>query len=369
MGICTEEIASVLEKFGVRCDALQVETFHSGHINSTHRVEVRSGGASDCFVVQRINTYVFPDPVGIMENIDLVTGHIRQKLTDAGIDPRGRALDFLKRPDGSNYYFENRDAFWRAYRFIPNTVTYDRAEDPAVLTSAGRAFGQFQTLLADLPMAKLKETMPGFHDTPRRMQNLLNAAKEDPCHRLQEVEREVAQIEQHRPLWSQLMEQQLAGVLPLRVTHNDTKYNNVLIEKNSGEAVCVIDLDTVCPGLPAWDFGDAVRFSGNRAAEDEPDLSKVGLDLGLYEAFAAGFIPACREGLTRVELDSLAQGCATMAFELSMRFLEDYLRGDMYFKTSRPGHNLDRARSQLALALDMTEKLEECRAINRKFYD
>lgn len=368
MGIRSEEIASILKKFGVQFDAFQVETFHSGHINSTHRVEVRFNGKSDSFVVQRINTYVFPDPVGIMGNIDLVTGHIRQKLLAQGRDPQGRVLEFLKRSDGTNYYFESEGVFWRVYRFIPNTVTYDKAEDPAVLTSAGRAFGEFQTLLADLPMAGLKETMPGFHDTPRRMQNLLNAVQEDSCGRYGEVEREVAVLEEHRFLWAKLMEDHKAGLLPLRVTHNDTKYNNVLIEKNTGEAVCVIDLDTVSPGLPAWDFGDAVRFSGNRAAEDEPDTSKVKLDLGLYEAFAAGFIPACREGLTQVELESLALGCATMAFELSMRFLEDYLRGDKYFKTLRPKHNLDRARSQLALALDMTEKLEECRAINRKFF-
>ena len=363
-----DNIASVLSKFGIQYDAFQIETFHSGHINSTHRVATRFKGVSDCFVVQRINTYVFPDPVGIMENIELVTGHIRRKLEAAGVDPTGRVLDFLKRPDGTNYYFENADAFWRVYRFVPNTITYDKAEEPAILTSAGRAFGTFQTQLADVDMSLLKETIPGFHDTPRRMRNLMDAVKTADPQRLARLEGEIAQIESHRDLWSALMRMHGEGKLPYRVTHNDTKYNNVLIDQTTGEAVCVIDLDTVSPGLAAWDFGDAVRFSGNRAAEDEADTSKVRLDLGLYEAFAAGFIPACREGLTRDELETLALGCATMTFELAMRFAEDYLRGDKYFRTHRPGHNLDRARSQLALALDMVKKLDECSAINKKFY-
>lgn len=368
MGIQSEEIAAVLGKFGIQYDAFQIETFHSGHINSTHRVATRYRGVSDCFVAQRINTYVFPDPVGIMENIDLVTGHIRQKLLDDGIDPERRVLNFLKRPDGTNYYFENRESFWRVYHYVPNTVTYDKAEDPAILTSAGAAFGTFQRQLADLDMSLLKETMPGFHDTPRRWRNLMSAVRKDSEGRLAEVEKEVAQIEKHAYLWSELIRLHEEEKLPYRVTHNDTKYNNVLVDATTGEAVCVIDLDTVSPGLAAWDFGDAVRFSGNRTSEDEPDLKRVRLDMDLYEAFASGFIPACREGLTKEELETLHLGCVTMAFELSMRFLEDYLRGDKYFRILRPRHNLYRARNQLALALDMVDRLEACRKINKKFF-
>ncbi|MBP5288913.1 MAG: aminoglycoside phosphotransferase family protein [Clostridia bacterium] len=368
MGIQAEEIAAVLRQFGVDYDAFQIETFHSGHINSTHRVVTRYKGVSDAFVAQRINTYVFPDPVGIMENIDLVTGHIRQKLVEAGIDPARRVLNFLKRSDGTNYFFESRESFWRVYHFVPNTVTYDKAEDPSILTSAGAAFGTFQRQLADLDMALLKETMPGFHDTPRRFQNLMKAVRADSEGRLAEVEKDVAAIEEYQDLWSRLVRLHDEGTLPYRVTHNDTKYNNVLVDATTGEAVCVIDLDTVSPGLAAWDFGDAVRFSGNRAAEDEPDLSRVRLDVELYEAFASGFIPACREGLTEKELETLHLGCVTMAFELSMRFLEDYLRGDKYFRIQRPRHNLYRARNQLALALDMVAHLDDCLSINRKYF-
>ena len=368
MGIRSEEIADVLRHFGVTYDAFQVETFHSGHINSTHRVIVRSHGKTESYVAQRINTYVFPNPVGIMENIDLVTGHIREKLLEEGLDPAGRVLDFLKRDDGTNYYFEDKENFWRVYRFVPNTITFDQAEDPAILTSAGHAFGTFQRQLADLSMDQLKETIPGFHDTPRRMQNLFDAAEADTEGRLHEVVRDLTLIEKRRDLWADLMSQHEKGILPYRVTHNDTKYNNVLIDATTGEAVCVIDLDTVSPGLAAWEFGDAIRFSGNRAPEDERDLSRVKLDMDLYEAFASGFIPACREGLTREELDSLYLGCVTMTFELSMRFMEDYLRGDKYFRIHRPGQNLDRARSQLALAEDMMKKMDLCREVNRKYY-
>ncbi len=368
MGIQAEEIAAVLKQFGVDYDAFQIETFHSGHINSTHRVDIRYKGVSDAFVAQRINTYVFPDPVGIMENIDIVTGHIRDKLVEAGINPERRVLNFLKRPDGTNYYFESQESFWRVYRFVPNTVTYDKAEDPSILTSAGVAFGTFQRQLADLDMSLLKETMPGFHDTPRRWENLMKAARRDSEGRLAEVEKEIASIEKHRDLWARLISLHNDGTLPYRVTHNDTKYNNVLVDATTGEAVCVIDLDTVSPGLAAWDYGDAIRFSGNRSAEDEPDLSRVKLDLELYEAFASGFIPACRDGLTEAELDTLYLGGVTMAFELSMRFLEDYLRGDKYFRIHRPRHNLYRARSQLALALNMVERLDDCHAIDKKYY-
>ena len=305
--------------------------------------------------------------VGIMENIDLVTGHIRSRLIAEGKDPTGRVLEFLKDAEGKNYYFEDAENFWRVYRFIPNSVTFDKVEDPALLERAGEAFGLFQKQLSDLPLEQLKNTLPGFHKTPRRMENFFAAAEEDAMGRRSEIEEELKIIRENEAIWSQLEAQKNAGVLPLRVTHNDTKYNNVLIDRTTGEAVCVIDLDTVSPGLCAFDFGDAIRFSANTAAEDEKDLSKVRLDLGLYEAFARGFIRCSRQFLFPAELESLAIGAITMTFELSARFLEDYLRGDRYFRTHRPGHNLDRGRCQLKLALDMKEKLKEMQRIDQKY--
>ena len=362
-----KQIASILKRFGVNYDSFRVETFHSGHINSTHKVDIRFKGKTDSFVLQRINTYVFPNPVGIMENIDKVTGHIRAKLISEGQDPEGKVLQFLHREDGTNYYFEDKANFWRAYRYIPNTITYDQAEDPEVLRSAGYSFGLFQKQLCDFPMEELADTMPNFHNTPVRMKNFFAACERDEAGRRHLIEKEIQILKENESLWSILESQKDAGIIPLRVTHNDTKYNNILIDKDSGEAVCVIDLDTVTPGLCAYDFGDAIRFSANFAVEDEPDTSKVGLNLELYEAFASGFITACRDFATPAELESLAIGVVTMAFELSARFLEDYLNGDKYFKIHHENHNLERGRSQLALALDMKNKMEQMQEINRRW--
>ncbi|MBE6712426.1 MAG: aminoglycoside phosphotransferase family protein [Ruminococcaceae bacterium] len=365
MNYDSKRIASVLTKFGVAYDSFRVETFHSGHINSTHRVDIRCKGKSDSFVLQRINTYVFRNPIGIMENIDKVTCHIREKLISEGTNPEGRVLEFLKREDGTNYYFEDDANFWRAYRYIDNTITYDQAGDPEVLRNAGYSFGLFQKQLCDFPMSELNDTLPDFHNTPVRMKRFFDACEKDPVGRRKKIEKEIAILEENRPIWSKLEEGRVSGKLPLRVTHNDTKYNNILIDKDTGEAVCVIDLDTVTPGLCAYDFGDAIRFSANSAAEDEPDLSKVSLDLDLYRAFAEGFISACKDFCTPEELDSLALGALTMTFELAGRFLEDYLLGDPYFKTLHDEHNLERGRSQLALALDMKTKFDQMQEINR----
>jgi len=361
----SKKIASVLKNFGVSFDSFRVETFHSGNINSTHRVDIRYRGKSDSFVLQRINTYVFSNPVGIMENIDKVTGHIRRKLIAEGVDPTGRVLEFLKREDGTNYYFENEENFWRAYRYVDNTVTYDQAGDPLVLRNAGYSFGLFQKQLCDFPMDELNDTLPDFHNTPVRMQRFFDACEKDPVGRRSEIEKEIALLAENEAIWSKLEKDRAAGRLPLRVTHNDTKYNNILIDKDTGEAVCVIDLDTVTPGLCAYDFGDAIRFSANSVAEDEADLSLVSLDLDLYRAFAEGFICVCKDFCTDEELDSLALGAVTLTFELAARFLEDYLRGDKYFKTLHEKHNLERGRNQLTLALDMLKKFDCMQEINR----
>lgn len=360
-----KELTDVLEKFGIPFDSFHVETFHSGHINCTHRVDVRYKGQSDSFVLQRINTYVFPNPVGIMKNIEKVTAHIYKKLVDEGKDPQGKVLQFLKRNDGTNYYFADKDSFWRVYRYIPNSITYDQAEDPQILKNAGASFGLFQKQLCDFPMEELIDTMPNFHNTPVRMKNFFDACERDEAGRRHLIEKEIEILKENEEIWGRLEKSREEGILPLRVTHNDTKYNNILIDKDSGEAVCVIDLDTVTPGLPAYDFGDAIRFSANYAAEDEADYSKVGLNLELYEAFASGFIPVVKDFCSEEELESFAIGAVTMAFELSSRFLADYLDGDKYFKTAHPDHNLERGRSQLTLALDMKKKLPIMQEINR----
>ena len=363
-----EMIPTVLRGFGLDFDSFTYEIFHSGHINSTIKVNFTSGGAEKSVVLQRVNTYVFPNPIGIMNNISLVTHHIREKLLDERVDPNGRVLEFITAPDGNNFFFEDRDNFWRAYWYIPNTVTYDKAEDLRVLKNAGEAFGKFQHQLCDLPMYRLVDTLPGFHDTRRRMENFFDAVKRDEVGRRRNVEIEARVLRDNESEWKKLGVLRAEGVLPLRVTHNDTKYNNILIDRTTGEAVCVIDLDTVTPGLCAYDFGDAIRFAANYAAEDEPDLTRVGLNLEAYEVFASGFVSECRTFCSHEELESLAVGAVTLTFELAARFLEDYLNGDKYFRIHRPEHNLERGRCQLALALDMKEKFSEMQRINRKYY-
>ena len=364
-----ELIPSVLKEFGISYDSYETEVFHSGHINFTVKVELmRDGKKAESLVLQKINTYVFRNPIGIMSNIDLVTGHIREKLVRAGVDPSGRVLEFIKAPDGRNYIYPDKDNFWRAYQYVDNAVTYDTVTDMKILKNAGQAFGRFQQQLCDVPMNLLEDTLPGFHDTRRRMENFFEAARLDEYGRRKEIEWEIETLRENECEWKKLGVLRAEGVLPLRVTHNDTKFNNILIDTHTGEAVCVIDLDTVTPGLCAYDFGDAIRFAANFAAEDEPDLSKVGLNLEAYEAFASGFVGECRAFCSREELESLAIGAVTMTFELVARFLEDYLKGDKYFKIHRPNHNLERGRSQLALALDMKNKLSEMQRINRKYY-
>lgn len=362
-----KKIASVLEKFGVSYDTFRVQVFSSGNINSTYKIDIRYQKKSASFVLQRINTYVFRDPVGIMHNIEAVTNHIREKLIREGQDPEGKVLQFLKRDDGTNYYFEDEKNFWRCYRYIPNTITYDQAGDPEVLKNAGRSFGLFQKQLCDLPTEKLVDTIPDFHNTPVRLNNFFAAYERNEAGRRHIIEKETEILREHAEFCAQLEKARQNGSIPMRVTHNDTKYNNILIDRDSGEAVCVIDLDTVTPGLCAYDFGDAIRFSANKAVEDEPDLSLVELDLTLYEAFASGFVTACREFCTPEELESLALGAVIMTFELAARFFEDYLNGDRYFKVLRPDHNLERGRNQLTLALDMMKKLDRMQEINRRY--
>ena len=367
MSYSNQRIAMILKCFGIEFDSFRVEVFTSGNINCTYKVDIRNRRKTDSFVLQRINTFVFKNPVGVMENIDLVTGHIREKLIAEGVNPEGRVLEFLKRPDGTNYYFEDEANFWRCYRYVPNTVTYDQANDPEVLKSAGYSFGLFQKQLCDFPLERLHDVLPDFHNTPVRMERFFRALEENNTGRKYLIAKEAQTLRDNEFIWGQLERDRKAGRLPMRVTHNDTKYNNILIDRDSGEAVCVIDLDTMAAGLCAYDFGDAIRFSANNAMEDEPDLSRVSLNLEMFEAFSAGFVPVCREFCTPAELDSLALGAVTMTFELAARFLEDYLRGDVYFKTTHPEHNLERGRNQFVLAMDMLRNYEKMQEIIHRY--
>lgn len=351
-------LAEVGEKFRLEGELESYELITHGNINTTYCVAYKNPDKR--YIFQKVNTYVFHAPVEIMKNIDLVTEHIRAKNKKAAmIFP---ALHYHHTADGHNYWFGSKDNFWRVSNNF-DALTYQGSSDPEVLRQAGRAFGEFQKNLSDFDASLLYDTIPNFHNTKKRLEGFFKNVEKDEYGRVGEVLPEIEFVRSHREILERLTNLLEEGKIPTRVTHNDTKINNVLFNKETGEPLVVIDLDTVMPGLPAYDFGDAVRFAANTAAEDEKDLSKVSFDLDLYRGFAEGFISETAGILTDEELDTMALGALTIAIELGMRFLDDYITGDKYFKTHYEGHNLVRTRCQFALAADMEKKFDEMNKI------
>ena len=335
------------------CHAIQV-----GNVNQTYEVRFRmEDGNPKSFLIQNVNTYAFRRPVELMENIDRVTEHIRRKK------PGQLALHFHHTAD-RKIYVEDGENFWRMTNFIPS-ITHSSVVDLEVVRNAGRAFGEFQLDLADFDIHQLHETIPGFHDTRLRYEQLEQAIAQDPLGRVKEVEPEIAYLRSVREQACRLTDLQKDGTLPLRVTHNDTKINNVLFHPDTNEALVVIDLDTVMPGLVGHDFGDAIRFAANTAAEDCPEPELAGIDLEIFRTFAQGFLSKTAQSLTEAELDTLAMSCPALTVELATRFLTDHLLGDPYFNIRYPGHNLVRTRCQIALARDMGRKLDRMEEIVR----
>ncbi len=337
------------------------EVISNGNINTTYDVTVSCEGIDKRYVFQRVNIFVFKNPNRIMQNIEKITTHISDKLESEG-KSRDSVMHFAHTASGKNYFMVEQ-AFWRVSEYVPNTETFNACDDLDRLRSAGRAFGEFQTMLSDFDATSLYETIPNFHNTRSRIAVFMRHVNEDPCGRVDEVTEEIERIKRFKPMALRLNELVDSQELPLRVTHNDTKINNVLFDKTTGQAKTVIDLDTVMPGLVAHDFGDAVRFAANTAPEDEPDLSKVSLDIDRFRAFAEGFIPEISSTLTPLEIKTMTLGALTMTVELAVRFLDDYILGDQYFKTLYRGHNLVRARCQLRLAQDMLDRMGEMNRI------
>lgn len=352
----TDRIRQILPQFQLSKDYRDITLFDNGHINKTYKITYENGGEKESYVLQGINSYVFKRPEDVMENIAEITRYMKQKLKERGGDFERGVLDFLQTQDGKNYYRDPDGEYWRAYRFIDHSKTYDVISDTKILYNSGKAFGDFQQILADFPMEKLKETIPGFHDTPKRLRDFNTVVEQDPLGRAKEAKQEIEFIKAHAELAERLVRMQRNGELPVRVTHNDTKFNNVLIDTDTGEAICVIDLDTVMPGLCAYDFGDAIRFAASSAAEDETDLSKVYLDMDYYEAFTRGYMEAAGKDLTPNEIDTMALGAITITLELASRFLADHIDGDRYFHIHHENHNLERAKNQLKLVEDMEAK-------------
>lgn len=335
------------------------EPYGNGHINDTFLVV-----ADKRYIMQRMNTRIFTKPAELMENVLGVTEHIRNKATKLGrADVERASLVVVPTLTGDNYFVGSEGDHWRLYEFTENTVTQEVVENKQDFYNCAVAFGQFQRMLADYPAEKLHETIVNFHNTPWRYDNLIKAVEADKMGRLAEVMPEVEFAKNRKDFACTLENAHKNGTLPLRVTHNDTKLNNILFDAETKAPVCVIDLDTVMPGYSVNDFGDSIRFGANTAVEDETDLSKVTLSLELFEEYAKGFIGGCDGSLTETELDLLPVGAMMMTFECGMRFLTDYLEGDTYFKIHREKHNLDRARNQFALVADMERKLPEMKAI------
>ncbi len=334
------------------------EPYGNGHINDTFLVVTDRR-----FILQRMNTHVFPDADGLMKNIIGVTSHIRRKAAQEGNESERVTLNVVPTRAGAPFFRDADGSCWRLYDFVEGTVTREKIENREDFYICAEAFGAFQRTLSDYPASELTETIRNFHNTPVRYSNLMRATEEDRCNRLQEVLREVEFVREREAFCRLLEDACEAGKLPLRVTHNDTKLNNILFDEKTGDAVCVIDLDTVMPGYSVNDFGDSIRFGANTAVEDETDLSRVTLDLSLFETYARGFLKGCDGRLTDTEIELLPIGAMMMTLECGIRFLTDYLEGDVYFKIHRPKHNLDRARNQLALVADMEKKLPEMKRI------
>ena len=341
-------------------EVLGCELYGNGHINDTFLVITESKR----YILQRINNTVFPHPEEIMENISGVTEHIRRKADD----PSRATLSVVKTNSGKNFYKDSIGSYWRMYDFVEGTVARDRAEGAEDFEACGEAFGKFQGMLSDFDASSLHEAIVNFHNTPVRYENLMRAVKADKVGRVGSVRAEIDFATERADFAKTLTKAYEGGELPLRVTHNDTKLNNILFDAESGAPVCVIDLDTVMGGFSVTDFGDSIRFGANTAAEDEADLSLVSLDLELFEAYARGFLRGCDGRLTEKEIEFLPIGAMMMTFECGMRFLTDYLEGDVYFRIHRDGHNLDRARNQFALVADMEKKLDTMRAIVEKLF-
>ena len=334
--------------FATDGEAVSCQRYGSGHINDTFRLICEKHP----YILQRMNTDIFQDPVSLMRNIEGVTTFLRQEVIKNNGDPDRETLNLRTTREGAPYYVDSRGA-----------TCYNLVEKPEDFYQSGKAFGHFQRLLAHYPARELAETIPGFHDTPGRFRAFRKAVEEDICGRASEVQNEIQFVMDREQDMGLAMDMLAKGELPLRVTHNDTKLNNIMIDDKTGQAICIIDLDTVMPGLSIFDFGDSIRFGANTAEEDETDLTKVSLSVPLFEIYTRGFLEGCAGSLTEAEVKMLPQGARLMTLECGIRFLTDYLSGDTYFKISREKHNLDRCRTQLGLVEDMEKKWGEMERI------
>ena len=347
------DVRAIARHFQITGDFVDAAPYGSGHINDTYCVNYDQGGRPVRYIFQRINHNVFKTPAALMENVQRVTTHLAAKVAGQAGASR-RVLTLIPAHDGRGWYVDSEGSHWRVYIFIEQARTYDAVQSTGQAFKAAQAFGRFQTLLADLPAPRLHDTIPDFHHTPKRFAALEKAIAADTANRAKLAQAEIEFALRHKPVCGVLLE----ANLPERVTHNDTKFNNVMLDDQTGEGICVIDLDTVMPGLALYDFGDMVRTTTSPAREDEKDLSKVQMQFPMFEALARGYLSTAAGFLTPAEKKFLPFAGKLITFEIGIRFLTDYLSGDVYFKVHRDGHNLDRCRTQFKL-VESIEQQEE----------
>lgn len=364
----SSKIDEAIAQYGISGRLIQKGPYGNGHINDTFLLVYETpGNQIKQYILQRINNNIFKKPDQLMENLVNVTEYLRKVIIAQGGNPDRETLNVVKTRTGKSYYEDSSHNFFRMFLFIEQTICLEMVESEKDFYDSAVAFGNFQRMLADYPAETLYETIPDFHNTPSRFLDFKKAVDEDILGRASLAKDEIKfalDRENDTKILTDLLKE---GKLPLRVTHNDTKLNNILFDKDTRKALCIIDLDTVMPGLSLYDFGDSIRFGASTGAEDERDLSRIELDLSLFEAFTRGFLEGCKGSLTEKEIEMLPMGAKLMTYECGIRFLADFLKGDVYFKIHREAHNLDRARTQFKLVADMEKKWSEMTAIVEKY--
>lgn len=361
-----KQLQEISKQFQIYGEILHAETFKIGHINETYSATYDQGGMRVRYIHQKINKGVFKNPVAVMKNVMRVTTHVRRRLE--ALDARDitrRSLIVIPTRDGHPIYRSQDGEFWRTFVFVEGVQTYEAVQSPEQAFQAGRAFGEFQSMLVDLPGERLNETIPDFHNTRKRFTALQQAIQKDRFNRAKDAQPEIEFALRHEPIVDVILKAMTKGSIPERVTHNDTKFNNVMLDAVTGEAKCVVDLDTVMPGCALYDFGDMVRTTTSPTLEDEPDLSKVKMLMPIFQELAKGYLSTAGAFLTRAEKSLMAFSGKLITFEIGIRFLTDFLSGDTYFRIHRPDHNLDRCRTQFKLV----ESIEQQEAAMQKFVD
>jgi thiamine kinase-like enzyme len=362
-------VESVVKHFRLGSPPLHIAPLAQGHINDTYIVSGQQKGRRVRYILQRINHEVFRDPPAMMANITRITEHIRGRLQKADPELASRQLTVVSTDSGEGYWIDRGGNYWRVYDFVEQAVTYDTGTSVELAGEAARMFGWFQRMLDDLPGPVLHDTIPNFHNTPLRFEQFQEALKEDPCNRAKDARHEIDFVLENAGICDVLTVLVEKGDFPRRIAHNDAKINNVMFDKHTQQGICVIDLDTVMPGLSIYDFGDLVRTAANPAEEDETDLTKVSIDIPMFTALARGFAMETSRFLTPIEKDHLAFGGKLITFEQLIRFLTDHLNGDVYYKIHREGHNLDRSRTQMKLVQSIIEQEASMNNIVRRVFE